>query len=127
MGKFLESEKKRYSTFKSESPYFSVGARRDGIYKKKPWPFCLPREYSSENVYSGIREEVIEYFTKYEIKWHDAIDKKPSNHLCDSMVCCINFLYPFAEKPDALKQLLSPIYPNIKQILPMSSNTIRCK
>ena len=92
MGKFLESEKKRLSIFKSESPYFTEAAREDGVYKGKPRSFCLPREYSSEKVYSGIREEVIEYFTKYEIKWHDAIDKKPSNHLCDSMVYCINFL-----------------------------------
>ena len=119
MGKFLESEKKRMIEFKSKSPYISDKARKDGIYKNKPRPFCLPREYSSENLYSGIREEVIEYFTRYEIKWHDGIDKKPSNHLCDSMVCCLNFLFPFADNPRALKELLFPLFPNIKRLLPM--------
>ena len=119
MGRFLESEKKRLSIFTTTSNYFSEEAREDGEYKGKPRPFCLPRSYSDENVYSGIREEVIEYFTNYEIKWHDAIDKKPSNHLCDSMVCSINFLFPFAYEPFALKELLFPLFPNIKQVLPM--------
>ena len=122
MGRFLESEKKRLSIFKSTSNYFSEEARKDGVYKGKPRPFCIPREYSDENVYSEIREEVIEYFTNYEIKWHDAIDRKPSNHLCDSMVCCINFLFPFANKPLALKELLFPLFPNIKRVLPMEQD-----
>ena len=122
MGRFLASEKQRMSEFKSKSPYISDKARNDGFYKKKPRPFCLPREYSSENVYSGIREEVIEYFTKYEIKWYDAIDKKSSNHLCDSMVCCVNFLFPFAYQPEALREFLFPLFPNIKKVLPMEQD-----
>ena len=122
MGKFLDSEKKRMVEFKSKSPYISDKARDDGVYKGKPRPFCIPREYSDENVYSEIKEEVIEYFTNYEIKWHDAIDRKPTNHLCDSMVCCINFLFPFANKPLALKELLFPLFPNIRRILPMEQD-----
>jgi hypothetical protein len=122
MGRFLESEKKRLSIFKTTSNSFSEEAREDGVYKGKPRPFCLPREYSSENIFSGIREEVIEYFTNYKIKWHDAVDKKPSNHLCDSMVCCINFLFPFAYEPFALKELLFPLFPNIKKVLPMEQD-----
>jgi hypothetical protein len=119
MGRFLESEKERLSIFKSTSNYFSEDAREDGVYKGKPRPFCLPRSYSGENVYTGIREEVIEYFTNYEINWHDAIDRKPSNHLCDSQVCCVNFLYPFAYEPEALRELLFPLFPNIKRVIPM--------
>ena len=119
MGRFLESEKKRLSIFKSTSNYISEEAREDGVYKGKPRPFCLPRPYSGENVFAGIREEVIEYFSNFEIKWHDAVDKNPSNHLCDSQVCCVNFLFPFANEPEALKELLFPLFPNIKQVLPM--------
>jgi len=119
MGRFLESENDRLSIFKSTSNYFSEDAREDGVYKNKARPFCLPRDRSDENVYSEIREDVIEYFTNYEIKWHDAVDNKPSNHLCDSMVSCINFLFPFAYEPKALRELLFPLFPNIKKVLPM--------
>jgi hypothetical protein len=119
MGRFLESEKTRLSIFKSTSKYFSEDAREDGVYKNKPRPFCLPRDHSDENVYSEIRKDVIEYFTNYEINWHDAVDRKPSNHLCDSMVCCINFLFPFAYEPKALRELLFPLFPNIRKLLPM--------
>ena len=27
--------------------------------------------------------------------------------MCDSQVCCVNFLYPFADKPEALAALLA--------------------
>ncbi|MBE2225356.1 MAG: hypothetical protein IAF02_27720 [Anaerolineae bacterium] len=122
MGKFLETEKSRLSTFKLSSPYFSDAARRDGLYKSKLRPFCVPQICSKENLFPGIRETASAYFLQHEIKWHDAIDKKPSNHLCDSQVCCVNFLYPFVDKPAALIELFRPLYPQIKQVLPMEQD-----
>ena len=41
--------------------------------------------------------------------------------MCDSQVCCVNFLFPFADKPLALKSLLLPIYPQISAMLPVES------
>ena len=38
---------------------------------------------------------------------------------CSSQVQCVNFLYPFADKPEALRTLLSPNFPNIQSMLPM--------
>ncbi len=46
----------------------------------------------------------------------------PSKHLCDSQVCCVNFLYPFAHKPNTLKKLLQPLFPSIKKILKIEVN-----
>jgi hypothetical protein len=119
MGKFLESEKQRLTEFKVTSPYFSDAARVDGVYKGKSRPFCVPRAHAEENLFPAIRQTITTYFAKYEIKWHDGQDRRPSNHLCDSQVCCANFLFLFADKPTDLASLLRPLFPDIQRMLPM--------
>jgi hypothetical protein len=119
MGKFLESEKPKQATFKANSSYFSNAAREDGFYKTKLRPFCLPVECSKENLFPEIRETAPAHFLKHEIKWHDGQNQSPSNHLCDSQVCCVNFLFPFSDKPNALAKLLRPIFPGIDVMLPV--------
>ena len=119
MGRFLEVERRRQASFKQASGYFSDAARPDGVYRGKPRPFCLPLECADENLFSQIRSPVTRYFTKEEIKWHDGQQARPSNHLCDSHVCCVNFLFPFADKPDALVELLRPVFPKIRRVLPI--------
>ena len=119
MGKFLASEKPKQVEFKMKSSYFSKNAKEDGIYKGYPYPFCLPRQYAHENLFPEIRETILPYFARNKIKWHDGQDGKPSNHMCDSQVCCANFLFPFSNKPEALAALLRPIYPTIDEILPI--------
>ena len=119
MRKFLEAERPRQASFKQTSPCFSEAARADGIYMRKPRPFCLPLECAQENLFRDVRSPVIEYFDSEEIKWHDGGRRRPSNHLCDSHVCCVNFLFPFADKPDALMELLRPVFPTMSELLPM--------
>lgn len=121
MGKFLQEEKPKQTAFKKRAPYFSEAARLDGSYRKHTYPFCLPRDCAQENLFPEISQSIQDYFTKYEIKWHDSINRGPSNHMCDSMVCCANFLFPFADKPQALVKLLSRIYPNLKRMLPIEN------
>ena len=105
MGKFLEAEKIRCISFKKQTPYLSDQARLPGYYRKKTRSFCLPQEFAEENLFEGIRHSAMDYFEQEEIKWHDGNDRRPSNHLCDSQVCCVNFLFPVAYEPDALVQL----------------------
>ena len=119
MSRFLTDEKPRQAAFKANSPYFSEGARKEGIYKGHSYPFCLPRDYALENLFPDIREPALSYFDRNEIKWHDGQNHKPSNHLCDSQVCCVNFLFPFFDKPKALAGLLRPIFPVIQEMLPI--------
>lgn len=121
MPKFLSEEKPKQATFKANSPYYSEAALPDGVYRKHAYPFCLPREYAQENLFSEIRLPVQEYFQKYEIKWHDGRDGAPSNHLCDSQVSCANFLFPFWDKPRPFAELLSILYPDIKRMLPIEN------
>lgn len=121
MGKFLESEKCRQTEFKVNSPYFSEAAREVGFYKGKLWPFCLPLDYAEENLFPEIRQTAPAYFASYGIKWHDGLNGKPSNHLCDSQVCCVNFLFPFAQKPHILAEVLKTVFPNLQEMLPIEN------
>lgn len=121
MGKFLESERLRQAEFKASSSYFSNAARADGIYKGRPRPFCLPIDHAEENLLPEIRETALTYFASQGIKWHDGRNGKPSNHLCDSQVCCVNFLFPFADEPGALAEVMRSIFPAIREVLPIEN------
>lgn len=121
MSRFLEAEKPYQADFKDNSIYFSREAKVDGCYKNHPYRFCLPVECASENLYSGFRDAALAYFDQFQIKWHDGGHKRCSNHMCDSQVCCVNFLYPFADHPDALAAMLKPLFPDLKQMLPIEA------
>lgn len=121
MGGFLEDEKPKQAQFKASSKYFSNMARSEGVYKGKPRAFCLPIEYAEQNLVPEIRKSALLHFAKHSIKWHDGQNGKPSNHLCSSQVCCVNFLFPFADKPGALAQVFGSVFPEIKKMLPVES------
>ena len=119
MGTFLVGEKPRQANFKMTSKYFSRPAQTDGFYKDHAYPFCLPIEYAEENLFPSIRENAPEFFKRHNIKWHDGHNGKPSNHLCDSQVCCVNFLFPLADQPNVLAKIMRRFFPNIKGMLPV--------
>ena len=119
VGRYLNSERRRLRRWKETTPYLSEKAREPGMYRGKPREFCLPKMCAEQNLYSGIRLLALGYFAAYEIKWHDGRRCRCSNHLCDSMVSCVNCLFPFAERPDALAALLQPVFPSIARVMPM--------
>jgi hypothetical protein len=119
MGGFLQDEKLKQAQFKAVSATFSDAARLDGVYKEQPRAHCLPVEFAEQNLLPEIREAALAHFAKHGIKWHDGQNGKPSNHLCDSQVCCVNFLFPFADQPEALARILHSVFPDIKKMLPV--------
>lgn len=119
VGKFLESEKPEQIQFKMGSPTISELARAEGLFKGTPRPFCLPPEYAEENLYPPIRQSAMAFFADHNIGWHQGQDGKPSNHLCSSQVAGVNFLFPFTDKPQELRNLLKPIFPQINQMIPV--------
>lgn len=119
MGNFLEREKTEQITFKATSPTISEPARNEGFFRGKFRPFCLPPQYAEENLYPPVREDALKFFREKKISWHQGIEGKPSNHLCSSQVCCINFLFPFTNQPDELAKLLKPIFPKIQRMFPV--------
>ena len=119
MGKFLESEKTSQSQFKRDSPSFSSGGRQKGEWDGAPQLFCLPARRADENLFPGFRTEAVEWFRSHQIIWHDNQNGRPSNHLCDGQVCCVNFLFAFADSPEPLAALLRPVFPGLKRMLPV--------
>lgn len=97
-----------------KTPNLTDQARQPGMYHEQLRPFCLPLETAVENLYEGIQQTALDYFEEFGIKWHDGGKRRPSNHLCSSQVCCVNFLYPFANEAAALASLLRPVYPNME-------------
>ena len=122
MRSFLASERKIQAEFKVNSPYFSESARLEGMYKHKPRAFCLPVGLAEQNLVPEIRQSALAHFARHRIQWHNGQAGKPSNHLCSSQVCCVNFLFPLADKPSALAGIFSSIYPEIRQMLPVESD-----
>ena len=117
MGKFLEAEKIRQTILKRTSNYFSDAARDDGIFGAKAYAHILPEASASENLYSEIRESAGKHFADFGIQWHHQ-----RANLCSSQICCVNFLYPFATRANALKALLLPLYPTLKHMLPIEGD-----
>jgi len=119
MGSLLKTEKSRYTSWKKDTKYLSLNAKKDGLFRGTKRAFCIPKELSEENIYEEVRDEAISFFGEYQINWHQGINKKPSNHLCDSQVCCVNFLFPWSDNPDALAMLFKRYYPDLKRMLPI--------
>jgi hypothetical protein len=122
MGKFLENEKPRLAAWKQETSDLSMKARSPGMFLGKMRDFCLPVGCAEENLFSGSRLASLQYCAAYGVKWHQGQKGKCSNHLCDSMVSCFNFLFPFSDKPEALAALLRPVIPSIKRMLPLEDS-----
>ncbi len=119
---FHELEKERQIAFKETSPHFSKEARRPGPYGSYPEPqrYCIPEAHQDENLFQGIRDEAVSYFDARKICWHG----KGRNHLLSSQSFCVNFLFPFTKRPEALTELLRPIFRGIRAVLPMEGNEL---
>jgi hypothetical protein len=121
MSTFADAEKAHQISFKAASSSISRSGRTEGLYMNEPRPFCLPEDHARENLFPDIRAAAIDFFWNGKILWHQGIKDGPTNHLCSSQVCCVNFLFPFADKPLALRDLLLPVFPTIRRMLPVES------
>lgn len=88
----------------------------------KPLSFCL-RE-GRNNLFISHRDSAIQYFCNRKIPWHDGGTKiykhdLPSNHLCCSQSCCVNFNFPFMNDNEGLKRFLISLGYSVKEVLPV--------
>jgi hypothetical protein len=121
---FRDREKERYGKVKKDKDLFSEEAQKEGQYSKIKREFCLADEYSHENLYRGIRDSAITYFLIRGIPWHDGLKGAhlPSNHLCCSQSCCVNFLFPLVKRPDLVKSFFGFYFPGIIEALPIDAD-----
>lgn len=116
---FRDREKKRQyalgSDFFEDDPF-------GGNYRNQPRFFCLSDR--RKNLCKPYRESAILYFRNRNITWHDggtAICKRdlPSNHLCCSQNCCVNFNFPFMNDANGLRSFLRLIGYSVSEVLPI--------
>ncbi|MCF8277919.1 MAG: hypothetical protein K9J17_14390 [Flavobacteriales bacterium] len=125
MGKFLEQQKKEQANWKLLTGHLTEQAKGQGYYApERPYPFCLPLENSDQNLFAPIRDSAIDYFKAHKIKWHDHIEDKPSSHLCDSQVCCVNLLMSLNISESVLVKLFQRYFPDIRNTVPMDADSI---
>ncbi len=104
--------------------HLSPHAQQLGLFMGKRRPFCIHEHHSSENLFVSVREQALDYFRSNGIAWHSDLPgkDKPSNHLCDSQICCLNFLLPLRDDAEAVAELLRPVFPSLRRVLPMEDD-----
>ncbi len=116
---FRDREKQRQYSLGSE---LFEGDPFQGNYRDKPRFFCLRNR--RKNICKSCRESVIQYFRNRKITWHDGGEETrkhdlPSNHLCCSQSCCVNFNFPFINDKIGLKAFLNSLGYSVKEVLPI--------
>ena len=101
---------------------FSQEACRSGMYRGARREFCLHEDFSAENVEAGIRDAALAYFEDRGIGWHDSKGNGPSNHLCCSQSCCVNFWFPFIQAPNELGTVLRGLGYDVAEMLPFNGD-----
>jgi len=92
-----------------------------GIFKNKPWPFILSKP--ELNLWSGIREDALNYFKSNHISWWDS-GKEPTGHLLSSQIACINHLYFLRQRQDLATLILRNIDISIQQAISIDSEFV---
>lgn len=114
MTTFSKQQRLAQAAFRARSNTFSDAGRQAGQHRGRAYPFLLAPEAWQENLYPGVRDLAPAYFAERGIVWHQM-----RHHLLSSQVCCINFLMPYAMQKHALGRLLSSIFEEEIEALPI--------
>lgn len=75
--------------------------------------------YDTENLHSSVREAALAFFNVRNIQWHGGASCDSS--VVSSQIACLNCFFPFTNDALALKAWLTALYPDLKEILPITS------
>jgi len=92
-----------------------------GDFKKTPREFVLSDP--GLNLWGGIRDDALAYFTSNSITWWDS-GNEPTGHLLSSQIACINHLYPLRQREDLATVVLRTIRPDILRALPLDTGFV---
>ena len=126
---FRGDERRLQLQWKARTSSLTQDARRPGVYTgkaRRPGPktrrdaMFLHEDGAQENLLPFIRERALAHFELHGIDWHDGgRPNVPSNFLMDSMVSCVNCLFPFAFDATALARLFRPLVPDAVGAIPI--------
>jgi len=92
-----------------------------GVFKKKRWPFILSKPVL--NLWSGIREDALDYCKSNHIPWWDS-GNEPTGHLLSSQIACINHLYFIRQRQDLATLILRNIDISIQQAISIDTGFV---
>lgn len=118
MPSFRDREKQRQRTLKAA--LFSTAACRPGHYRGHEYDFCLADECAAENLHPALRADALRYFRDARIQWHGGVDGRPSTHLCDSQIACVNTLWPLTRDPALLAAVFGRFLPELAEPLALA-------
>ena len=92
------------------------------MYRGTRREFCLHEDFSAENIEARVRDTALTYFDDRQIGWHQSKGGGPSNHLCCSQSCCVNFWCPFIQAPNELRTVLRGLGYDAAEVLPVNGD-----
>lgn len=110
---FKELERSRQKSLLGSEVF--EGAEGNGYYfekgKKETRDFILKPEDSMKCLFPPIRNDVLEYFEKYDIAWWRQYEDRyfPSGHVLSSQSHCLNHLFHIRKDPVAVLELIKPL------------------
>ena len=112
--KYQEAQRTHQKNLIENSNIFD-GAKAGAIYKQQPRDFVLLD--GRNNLFSEIRQSVIEYFKTNNITWWGG---RISGHVLSSQIACLNHLFPLRNNPEILKNILNNVTNmNFEEVLPI--------
>jgi len=117
--KFQELERIRLENLiKSGNPVFH-GDKAGKLFMTKNRAFVL--ENNMNNIYSPIKTDVIDYFTKNNISWWRG--NEPTGHVLSSQIACINHLFYLRHDKNAVMTILNNASTDFCDVLPIVTDS----
>lgn len=105
MNPFFRFERERQIALRAAPGLFPVSGQTPVIRGGRSYDVLLPEP--DENLEPGSRVAIRNY-----LKANSIVPHRMLGHLLSSQACCLNFLFVFTDRPDALACLLRPVFPN---------------
>lgn len=97
-------------TFREEMRAKMVTYKTEALDIEK-YEHILPVRLWKLNLWSGIRREAIDYFSRKKIKWHNQ-----SDNLLSSQILCANMFFPLRNHPSLVGGFLGEFYPSLAKV-----------
>ena len=112
-------EKQRQRSIKIRDELFRDPG--DGLYRNIKREFVLSKP--DLNLWTGMREDALDYYKKNKISWWDAGDEPPG-HLLSSQIACANHLYFLRQREDAVTSVLKNINNKIQKAIKIDTGFV---
>lgn len=101
---YREKEKCRQLALLQQGSDVFYGAHGGGTFNNRTWDFCIKNDESQKNLYHGIVNECLDYFSNENIVFWGS--EGIPNHILSSQVACLNHLFAIRQDKDIVLKLV---------------------